>query len=100
MPCWLQRDCSRKPYPATSGLFLAAISSGIAGGARGIINAIGNLGGFLGPFMVGWIGTLFGMKVGIYTLVFFLLAGAALTMLLPEVTAGKKPLANAARADK
>jgi sugar phosphate permease len=94
-----------------TGLFTKAVSSnfwtippllfppGIAGGARGIINAIGNLGGFLGPFMVGWIGTLFGMKVGIYALVFFLIAGGILTMFLPEVTAGrKKSLADSAAA--
>ena len=62
---------------------------GIAGGARGIINAIGNLGGFFGPALVGWLSTLFGMKFGIYSLVFFLLAGGVLTMFLPDITAGK-----------
>ncbi len=84
-----------------TGVFTKAVSSnfwtmpallfppGIAGGARGIINAIGNLGGFFGPALVGWLSTLFGMKFGIYSLVFFLLAGGVLTMFLPDITAGK-----------
>lgn len=62
---------------------------GIAGGTRGIINALGNLGSFLGPYMVGWIATVYDMKIGMYSLVFSLFLGAALTMLLPAVTAGK-----------
>lgn len=84
-----------------TGVFTKAVSSnfwtmpallfppGIAGGARGIINAIGNLGGFFGPVMVGWLTTLFGMTFGIYCLVIFLLLGGILTMFLPDVTAGK-----------
>lgn len=91
-----------------TGLFTKAVSSnfwtippllfppGVAGGARGIINAIGNLGGFLGPFLVGWIGTLFGMSAGIGALVFFLMAGGILTLFLPGVTAGKNPLPKSA----
>ncbi|MDR3560928.1 MAG: MFS transporter [Negativicutes bacterium] len=63
--------------------------AGIAGGTRGIINAFGNLGSFLGPYMVGWIATAYDMKIGMYSLVFSLLLGAALTMLLPAVTGGK-----------
>lgn len=64
---------------------------GLSGGARGVINALGNFGGFLGPALVGWLATRTGnMTTGIYSLAFFLLLGAALTMLLPRVTAGKQ----------
>jgi len=65
--------------------------SEIAGGARGIINAIGNLGGFLGPFMVGWLHTSFNsFDVGVYFLVAMLLAGFLITLTLPHKTTGIK----------
>jgi MFS family permease len=64
---------------------------GVAGGARGIINGIGNLGGFLGPVLVGWVSTKTGsMNYGIYGLAIILLIGGCITMLLPKVTAGYK----------
>jgi MFS family permease len=63
---------------------------GLAGGARGIINALGNLGGFIGPALVGWLSTKTGdMRIGIFGLTGFLLLGAVITMLLPQVTTGK-----------
>jgi len=62
---------------------------GVSGGARGVINALGNLGGFIGPFLVGWITSMTGnMTYGIYALVGSLLLGATLTMFMPKVTAG------------
>ncbi len=64
-------------------------SSGISGGARGFINGLGSLGGFTGPTFVGWLATMTGdMTAGIYGLVFILILGAAVTMMLPKVTAG------------
>jgi MFS family permease len=61
---------------------------GLSGGSRGIINALGNLGGFLGPALVGWLTIKTGnMRSGIYGLACSLLLGAVLTMLLPRVTA-------------
>jgi nitrate/nitrite transporter NarK len=63
---------------------------GFSGGTRGVLNALGNLGGFFGPFLFGWLTTFTGnMKFGIYGLAFFLLLGSAITMCLPSVTAGK-----------
>jgi len=86
-----------------TGIFLKAMQSpfwamppllfppGFSGGARGFINAVGNLGGFLGPLLVGWSVSLTGkMAYGSYCLVLALMAGAGLTMLLPRVTAGKE----------
>lgn len=64
---------------------------GVAGGARGIINGIGNLGGFIGPGLVGLFSTKFGnMNYGIYSLVVILVIGGSVTMLMPRVTAGYK----------
>jgi sugar phosphate permease len=63
---------------------------GLAGGSRGVINALGNLGGFLGPALMGWLATRTGdMRIGISGLACSLLVGAALTMLLPQLAAGK-----------
>ena len=86
-----------------TGIFLKAMQSpfwampsllfppGFSGGARGFINAVGNLGGFIGPLLVGWSVTLTGkMEYGSYCLVLALLAGAGITMLLPRVTAGRE----------
>jgi len=61
----------------------------VAGGLRGMINAIGNLGGFVGPFAVGWLRTSFdSYDAGIYFLVMMLGAGFLLARSLPAKTAG------------
>jgi MFS-type transporter involved in bile tolerance (Atg22 family) len=73
---------------------------GVAGGARGLINGIGNLGGFLGPVLVGWFSTKTGsMNYGIYSLAVILVIGGSVTMLMPKVTAGYKYLPKARAAD-
>ncbi|MDR3589527.1 MAG: MFS transporter [Negativicutes bacterium] len=65
--------------------------AGMAGASRGVINALGNLGGFIGPFFVGWISSSTGdMKYGVYSLVALLAFGGCTTMLLPAITARKK----------
>jgi len=62
--------------------------SEVAGGARGIINALGNLGGFIGPFVVGWLRTTFhSYDVGVYFLTGMLIAGFLLALSLPRCTA-------------
>lgn len=62
---------------------------GVVGGARGIILGLGNVGGFLGPWLVGLLSSKTGnMTAGITGLAAFLLLGAAMTMLLPRITAG------------
>ncbi|MBC2580517.1 MFS transporter [Clostridium sp. DJ247] len=64
-------------------------SAEAAGGARGVINALGNLGGFLGPYLVGWLTYRYSSSAGIYSLVVILALGFLLTMTLPAKTAGK-----------
>jgi MFS-type transporter involved in bile tolerance (Atg22 family) len=86
-----------------TGFFLKAMQSpfwampallfppGFSGGARGFINAVGNLGGFVGPLLVGWSVTLTGkMQYGSYCLVLALLAGTGITLLLPPLTTGRE----------
>lgn len=53
----------------------------VAGSVRGVINALGNLGGFLGPFLMGWLKDTFGgTNVGLFSLVGFLVIAALITL--------------------
>lgn len=64
------------------------------GAARGIINGIGNLGGFLGPTIVGVATTRTGdFSAGIIIIAGFLVGGALLTVFLPAITSGIRRLA-------
>lgn len=63
----------------------ALFTASVAGGARGAINALGNLGGFLGPFLLGWLKDVFGgTDYGIFALVGFLVISALITTTLPN----------------
>ncbi len=65
-----------------------------AGSARGLINALGNLGGFLGPFAFGWFRTVFpATEAGVYFLVITLLSGFLFTLSLPVEIAGRRHMA-------
>lgn len=60
-------------------------TASVAGSARGAINALGNLGGFLGPFLLGWLKEAFGSTdYGVLTLVGFLVISAVITTTLPN----------------
>ncbi len=56
----------------------------VAGGARGVINALGNLGGFCGPYMVGVLISLFNKDVGVYSLAASLAVASVLALMLPN----------------
>ncbi|MEL5350971.1 MFS transporter [Serratia nevei] len=56
----------------------------VAGGARGVINALGNLGGFCGPYMVGVLISLFSKDVGVYSLATSLAIASVLALMLPN----------------
>jgi MFS family permease len=65
---------------------------GLSGGSRGIINALGNLGGFLGPSLMGWLATKTGdLRFGILGLSLLLGLSAGFTALLPRVTSQNSP---------
>lgn len=78
--------CMQSPFWAMTAVLFPP---GMCGGAVGVINAVGNLGGFIGPLLVGWSVTYTGqMRYGNYSLVLALLLGAGITLLLPKVTTG------------
>jgi predicted MFS family arabinose efflux permease len=56
----------------------------VAGSARGVINGLGNLGGFCGPYLVGVLVNIYGQSTAIYALVASLLIAALVTTLLPK----------------
>ncbi|MTJ83840.1 MAG: MFS transporter [Telmatospirillum sp.] len=59
-------------------------SASVAGGARGVINALGNLGGFLGPYLMGILKDAFGSTdYGVLALVAFLGISVLITASLP-----------------
>ncbi|MTJ79469.1 MAG: MFS transporter [Telmatospirillum sp.] len=62
-------------------------ASNVVGGVRGTINALGNLGGFIGPFLVGYLTTTFSKNVGLSVLIGSLLIAVALLFTLPRITA-------------
>ena len=65
---------------------------GLCGGSRGIINALGNLGGFLGPSLMGWLAAKTGdLRLGILGLSLLLALSAGFTALLPRVTSQGSP---------
>lgn len=73
---------------ASSAVFMtippAVFSSEVAGGATGIINALGNLGGFIGPFLVGLLMQMFSYNMSIYSLVISLVLAIIITTTLPK----------------
>lgn len=68
--------------------------SDMAASSRGVVNGIGNLGGFLGPYLVGFLTSTFNAGVGMYCLAAFMVLGFLITLTLPEVTAGVDPKLN------
>ncbi|WP_223508918.1 MULTISPECIES: MFS transporter [unclassified Pseudomonas] len=58
-------------------------SAEVAGGARGVINALGNLGGFCGPYFVGVLISQYDQSVGVYSLAISVALAALLAWILP-----------------
>jgi MFS family permease len=56
----------------------------VAGGARGVINGLGNLGGFCGPYLVGMMTMLYGQSVAVCWLAGSLVVAGIITALLPR----------------
>lgn len=60
----------------------------VLGGVRGIINAMGNLGGLVGPWVVGWIVAYTdSYNAGIFLMGAILISGALVTTTMPRITA-------------
>ena len=56
----------------------------VAGGARGVINGLGNLGGFCGPWLVGMMIYFYGQNVAVCALAASLVIAGLITLLLPK----------------
>jgi MFS family permease len=70
-------------FPCFWTLLPAFVSGAAVAGAIGVVNSIGNLSGFLGPYWVGWMTELFGSsKWGLVTIGVVMIAGAVLSGLL------------------
>jgi len=61
--------------------------SNVLGGVRGTINALGNLGGFIGPYLVGLLTTTVSKNAGLSVLIASLVLAVILLFTLPAVTA-------------
>jgi len=55
-----------------------------SGGVRGIINALGSLGGFLGPYLVGYLKVAYNTDVSVYSLVLILMVSFVVVLTLPS----------------
>lgn len=73
---------------AAAGIFWTIpaklFSAEMAGGSRGVINALGNLGGFCGPYAVGILITHYSQDAGVLALALSLAIAAILALLLPK----------------
>jgi MFS transporter, ACS family, tartrate transporter len=81
--------------PAFWPLPSAFLTGAAAAGGIALVNSIGNLGGFVGPYMVGWIKDATGsFEAGLYFLAACALASAALAFfgLRPSVVEEKLPV--------
>ncbi|MBL7638011.1 MULTISPECIES: MFS transporter [Enterobacteriaceae] len=56
----------------------------VAGSARGVINGLGNLGGFCGPYLVGVMIYFYGQNVAVCALAGSLIIAGTITILLPK----------------
>jgi MFS family permease len=81
-------------FPCFWTLLPAFISGAAVAGGIGVVNSIGNLSGFLGPYWVGWMTDLFGSaKWGLVTIGLVMIAGAVLSGLLGNPMAAPSPKA-------
>jgi MFS family permease len=71
-------------YPIFWSLPTAFLSGTAAAAGIALINSLGNLAGFVSPYLVGWVKDMTqSTSLGMGILAFFLLLGAALTFTLP-----------------
>ncbi|MDC6126995.1 MFS transporter, partial [Burkholderia gladioli] len=87
-------SAAKAPLWAMPSLFLSG--SGAAAGIA-MINSIGNLGGFVGPFAIGWLkGVTGGYAAGLYVVGASLALSAVLTLVLARQSRQAAPAAAAA----
>ena len=97
--CFMLAFAGFKAYmPAFWSLPSLFLTEAAAAGSIGLINSIGNLGGFLGPYVLGEVQTLTGSFVGgIYFLCVFMAASATIIFLMRREQARGSVSASACR---
>ena len=58
----------------------------MAATSLGVINIAGGVGGFLGPYMLGFLTSIYSTDTGIYSLALILMLGFLITLILPAKT--------------
>ena len=82
---------SRPSFWPMPSLFL---TGGAAAVGMALINSIGNLGGYVGPFIVGWIkDSTKSFEIGLYFLAACAFASALITVVALHATHGRAPKA-------
>ena len=79
--CGFFLKSATSPFWSMPGRIAAAE---VAGSARGVINGLGNLGGFCGPYLVGVMIYLYGQNVAVCALAGSLIIAGTMTFLLPK----------------
>jgi nitrate/nitrite transporter NarK len=75
---------AKAPFWPLPSMFLTG--SAAAGGIA-LINSVGNLGGFAGPYIMGWVKNATGnYKAGLYVLAAFGIAAAIVTLIIVKAT--------------
>ena len=88
-------SCSKPPLWSMPTLFLSGPAAAVGIAA---INSIGNLGGFVGPSMIGWIKDMTGSFAGgLYFVAGLLVLSALLTLILARSAAKTSDVASTAR---
>ena len=73
--------------PQSWSLSTALVTGGAAASGIALINSIGNVAGFVGPYAIGWIKDITGSTaIGVYLLAASLVIGALLVLTLPADT--------------
>jgi nitrate/nitrite transporter NarK len=79
--------CIYAALPSFWPLPTAMLSGAAAAGGIALINALGNLGGFVGPFFVGWIKDVTGAFAGgLYGLAGFMILSGMIVLILGHDT--------------
>jgi MFS transporter, ACS family, tartrate transporter len=87
---------SRASFWPMPSMFLTGTA---AAGAIALVNAVGNLGGYVGPFVVGWVkDSTDSFQAGLYFLAACALMGAVITLLAPTAS-GRQPRVHYQRAE-
>jgi sugar phosphate permease len=76
-------------HPAFWAIVPQLFARDVAGGVRGIVNALGNLSGFFAPMLLGYMTREFNRDIGMYILAVLMFVGVAVAWTMPKIIEGK-----------